>query len=374
MGRGSTQSLIREILKSLAESPKTISEIAEAIDLDRTAISRYVNLLKESGLLVEEQIGTSKKFTIIPTYREDTYFGLPLDKEVEKQISSVFYLIKKYWSEKTSKKLLNTHAQKIAFKVIRLCDELKIPFGWYLYGGIEVGTYDDSKNYIFYETSEKVVRVVKEVTEEYAINDYAWQSKKLQYEQAPEHYSVKEEILSILYGPTISEDPKRSLHVIIKKVRRLISLAPKVDRKEYNNILDAYQDLLLDLYNKVDDEVLKEHKREFIILFEAVWKYIALFNFKNDLLKFYPKKILDVHFFLDIKQQEDEIIELGSYLQSLVPEDEDPLRKKLNEALDKMLVADKEKLKKQNEELEKIKQEKGLEEFNEELFRRVGLD
>ena len=376
MGRGSTQILIRRIVECLTSGPKTIVEIADATGLDRTAIGRYVNILKESRLLIEEQEGTSKKFTIVPTYRTDTYFGLPLDEEAEKQVSSIYYLIKKHWTDKTTKKLLNTHAQKIAFKVIGSCDELKIPSGWYIYGGISVAIYDDSHEYTYSQLSKKVEDCVKEVTEEYAKNEYAWQSKKLQYENASELYKTKEEILKILYGPKFSEDPKRSLHVIIKKVRKLISLAPKAERQEYVKILDAYQDLLLDIYNKLDDAIIKGHKREITTLFEAIWKYIALFNFKYDLRGFYPEKVLDIHFILDIKQQEDEVIEFGTPLQDLIPEEEitNTIEKKLREALDHIKLLGPEEQKKRKQELEKLEKEIGHEKFQEFLLEQVGLN
>ena len=375
MGRGSTQILIRKIIECLMECPKTISEIVEATGIDRTSVGKYTNLLKDSNLLIEEQDGTSKKFTIVPTYRTDTYFGLPLNQETEQQSSSVFHLIRKNWNNLTSRRLLSTHAQKIAFKVISNCGELKIPHGWYIYGGISIATYDDSQAYNYYGLPKTVENYIKEVTEEYAKNTYAWQSKKLQYEGATELYTIKEEVFSILFGPTFDKDPKRSLYIFLKKLRKLISLAPKTLRKEYNEILDTYQDLMLDISNKLDNKIILEHKREIILLFEAIWKYIALFNFKHDLLNYYSEKILDIHFKLDIKQQEDETIELGTELQSLVPEEEitDQLRKKLYEALDNIKTPSPEEQKKQKEDLDKLKKKLGEEKFKEWLFNEAGL-
>jgi len=375
MGRGSTQVLIRKIIECLAKGPKTISEIAEATELDRTAIGKYVNLLKESGLLVEEQEGTSKKFTIVPTYRTDTYFGLPLEKGAEQQINSVYHLIKKYWAEKTTKKLLNTHAQKIAFKVIKSC-KLKIPSGWYIYGGISVATYDDSHEYTYFGLPKDVESCVKEVTQEYAKNDYAWQSKKLQYENAPELYSVKEDILAVLYGPTISATPKNSLHVMIKFVRKLVSLAPKNSREQYVSLLDAFQDLLLDMNSKLDDAIIIEHKRELIMLFEAIWKYIAMFNFKHDLLKYYNEEILIKHFILDIKQQEDEIIELGTYLQSLMPKEKepsDPLYQQIKDIRKKAQRRTPEEQAKVEKEMKEYEEKHGVEALGEKLRKEFGL-
>jgi len=369
MGRGSTQILIRKILECLAKGTRSIAEIAEATGFDRAAISRYTNILAESGLLLEAQEGASKKFTLVPAYRTDTYFGLPLEQSAEKQISSVYHLIRKRWNEISSKKLLSTHAQKIAYKVISSCDELKIPAGWYIYGGISVATYDDAREYAYYGVPKKAESCVKEATEEYAKNDYAWQSKKLQYKDAPELYTIKEGILALLYGPAFRADPKRSLHAMIKKVRKLISLAPKNERKEYIGLLDAYQDLLLDIINKLDDAAVKEHTREIIVLFESVWRYIALFNFKHALLGFYPENILEAHFILDIKQQEDEITGLGTQLQALMPEDEitDPMAKKLREALRQIRARTPEERAKVEKEMKEYEEKYGLAALNEKI-------
>ncbi len=376
MGRSSTQILVRKIVESLTKGTKSITELAEATGFDRTAISKYASILAESGLLLEEQEGTSKRFTLIPTYRSDTYFGLPLDQSAEKQVSSVYHLIRKHWNEISSKKLLGTHAQKILYKVISSCDELKVPFGWYIYGGISVVTYDASKEYAYYGLPGKIEDCIKEATADYEKNEHAWEAKKQQYNEEPNAlFSTKEEILSILYSPDFDSHPKRSLFVLVKKIRKLISLAPKGPQPQYSEILDAYQDLMLDITNKLGEAVILPRKREITVLFEAIWRYIALFNFKQGLGNFYSQKILDIHFQLDIKQQEGEIVELGTQLQSLVPEDEitDPLKKQLHEALSQMKPLSPEEQKKQKEEMGKLRKELGEERFQVWLLEQAGL-
>jgi hypothetical protein len=140
-------------------------------------------------------------------------------------------------------------------------------------------------------------------------------------------------------------------------------------------VLDSYQDLMLDLSNKIEEKVLSEHKREIILLFESVWKYIALFNFKSDLKEFYSDAILEAHFKLDILQQEDDIIELGTELQEYVPEDiiTDPLKKKMYEALSNIKLLNSDEQKTQKEYLDKIEKELGPEKFQEFLLEQAGL-
>ena len=377
MGRGSTQVLIREIVKCLSINPKTITELVDEIKLDRSSIVRYLGILKESGLLNEEQKGASKVYTLIPTYRPDTYFGLPLNKKTEQEVHSLFFLIKKFWSTQSSQKLKRTHAQKIAYKVITKCN-LNIPHGWYIHGGIGVASFDESTNYSYFgfPNEKEIETCVKEVTIEYSKNEFSWQSKKQQYDEAEkELYNVKEDILRILYSADFDKHPRNSIYVIVKKLRRLVELSPRDNRSDYMEILDSYQDLMLDLSNKVEEKFLIENKRQIITSFETIWKYIALFNFKNDLKEYYPESILEAHFKLDILHQEDEILELGTELQEQIPEDiiTDPLKKKVYNALSNIKLLNPEEQKTQKEYLEKIEKELGHEKFQEFLLEQAGL-
>ena len=377
MGRGSTQVLIREIVKCLSINPKTITELVDEIKLDRSSIVRYLGILKESGLLNEEQKGASKVYTLIPTYRPDTYFGLPLDKKTEQEVHSLFHLIKKFWSTYTKNQLKKTHAQKIAYKVITKCN-LNIPHGWHIHGGIGVASFDESTNYSYFgfPNEKEIETCVKEVTIEYSKNEFSWQSKKQQYDEAEkELYNVKEDILRILYSADFDKHPRNSIYVIVKKLRRLVELSPRDNRSDYMEILDSYQDLMLDLSNKVEEKFLIENKRQIITSFETIWKYIALFNFKNDLKEYYPESILEAHFKLDILHQEDEILELGTELQEQIPEDiiTDPLKKKVYNALSNIKLLNPEEQKTQKEYLEKIEKELGHEKFQEFLLEQAGL-
>ncbi len=365
MGRGSTQELLRKIIKSLKESPKSIKEIVSDTNLDRAAVSKYLKILKESKLLIEE----NRTFTLIPSYRKDTYFGLPLNKESEQKFNSLYFLIRKNWKQLTDKPLLGTHTQKIAYEVIKEC-KLNIPCGWYIYGGIGVMSYDNSKEYKYYgDLSKETQSVIRETTSKYAKNKYAWQSKELQYQQSKkEIYLLKEEILSIFKGQKFNSksisDIKSALFILLKKIRRLSSMSP------INNspILNSYQDLMLDFTTKASGKTIINNRIDLIKLFQLIWKYIALFNFQNDLSEYYSKEILKTFFSIEISQQEYEIIELGTTLQMQIPQDQK--KKELYEALSKIELSKKTEKKK----LEKLKKQIGLKEFNRYLREQAGLN
>ena len=379
MGRGSTQILIRKIVESLAKGPKSITEIAEETGLDRTAIARYLNLLKESGFLREEEKGTSKIFHLSSTYRLDTYFGLPIDDKTNKLIDSLYYLIKKKWKEKTQRKLLKTTAQKILYEVIQKAN-LKIPNGWYIYGGVAVKPYDYYFDYTFSGLNKDIAEEVENSVERHSNYQFAYESKQHQYrDEGKELYDVKEEILRLLYSKNFS---KNSMFVFQKLYSKLIRLIPEGD-KIYDELINDYMTLLIDITKNWDDFVdekddrnFAEFKQKLISSFEALWRLVAMFNFKKDLEVFYPKIVLDEHFKMDIEQAKEELIEIGSELNEMIPfeEPDDPVYRKIKEALKNIKKRSPEEQERVKKEMDDYKKKHRLEALHKKLRKEFGLD
>jgi predicted transcriptional regulator len=353
MGRGSSQVLIQKLMESLTKGSKSITEISKETGLDRTAISKYLDSLEKSGILVEDINGKKKIFTLNTKFRTDTYFGLPIDKEKEKLIDSLYYLIRNYWKSVTGKEPLKTHVHKSLYKINKQCT-LNLPMGWYLFGALCVKPYDPCSDYSFTGLNKKENECTKKVIDSYSKNAYAFQTKLQQYrEEGNYFYLLKEEILSYFHSIKFN---KKTLIMISKKIRVLFNNAPKSDDKIYKEILNEYQDLLLDCLNELDEEKIIEIKSELVGSFEDVWKLIALFNYKKDLLdgKFYSEKELDVHILLDIIQQEREIIERCSELLSKLPQTNESKEENyinLREALKKVRIQNREPSKKTQDEL-----------------------
>jgi hypothetical protein len=381
MGRGSTQVLIRKIFECLAKGPKTVTEIADETELDRTAISKYVKILIETKQITEETKGTSKVLTIASSHNLDTYFGLPLSEDIRKDFNTLYYLIKKNWYNTTNKRLTNTHAKKIAYKIIHTFpDELKhLPHGWYQYGGTDVFIFDNDTAYDYKGFSNRKIEAeIKKVTIEYSKINHAYEIKNKQYKEEPkELYETKEHILSILYSRDFDDHPKSSIAMIVKFLKKLFDVAPKDANKDYKEVMDAYYELMFDIHSKLDKDDIIAQKRNIIQLFEAMWKYIAMFNFKKDLLenKYYSLPTLDSHFYFDIVQQETEIVEAGIELQALIPEDEirDPVKKKLHDALSQIKLLTPEESKAAKKKMDDYKAKNGLKALNDKLFKDVGL-
>jgi DNA-binding transcriptional ArsR family regulator len=381
MGRGSTQILIRKIIECLAKGPKSITEIAEDTGLDRTAIVRYLNILKESKFLTEEEKGTSKIFHLSSTYRTDTYFGLPIDRDIDNQINSLYYLIKNKWEEKTGRKLLKTTAQKIMYKVIKECN-LKIPVGWYIYGGICIKPYDYNSTYDFKGLNDNIINCVNDTVVEYSRNTFEYESKQQQYKEAGKQlFDLKEDILKLLYSKNFSE---KSMYVFQKLYTKFMRLTPKGD-SVYEDLIEDYMTLIVDItknwtdfVDEHNDRNFAEFKQKLISSFEALWKLIALHNFKQDLFKgnFYSQNVLDEHFKLDIVQAKEDLIEIGSELNDMIPFEEpnDPVYKQLKEMFSKAKIRTSEESERTEKEMREYRKKYGLEALNKKILKEFGLD
>jgi hypothetical protein len=368
MGKRSTQELLRAVVQALSEGPKAINEVADATGFDRIAVTKYLSVLKEGGVLSEISDGRRRVFALVPglSFREDTYFGLPIDHDKEKTIDSIYAFIRQQWFEKTKRYPSQVDVQKTLYKVNQLCG-LKLPVGWYIFGALCVKPYDTSEDYASYGLPKEVEQCVKDVVSVYSQKQFSYEVKKQQYqEEGKKLYLLKESILSILYSRRFS---KKSLFVLNKNIRELVALAPKPQDSTYDEILNEYQDLIFQMTTVLDDKSVLAIQPELTSSFEEIWKMVALYNYKADLNDFYPKEILDAHFKIDIVQQEKEIIERCSYLQSVIPPEEEPTDaqyleiKKALASIKELSEDEKTKRKAEIEKIRKAKSDKGVQEF-----------
>ena len=61
---------LKELLIELffrSERPRTLSDLARAIDVDQTTVMREVNRLLETGVVLEERVGRSRTIAIDPS-------------------------------------------------------------------------------------------------------------------------------------------------------------------------------------------------------------------------------------------------------------------------------------------------------------------
>jgi DNA-binding transcriptional ArsR family regulator len=54
----------RQILRLLARSDRSVTEIAETLPISRPAVSRHLRVLKEAGLVGEQPVGTRRIYRL----------------------------------------------------------------------------------------------------------------------------------------------------------------------------------------------------------------------------------------------------------------------------------------------------------------------
>jgi DNA-binding transcriptional ArsR family regulator len=56
----------RAILERLAERPRAVGELADELPVSRPAVSQHLKMLKESGLVMEDAVGTRHIYRLNP--------------------------------------------------------------------------------------------------------------------------------------------------------------------------------------------------------------------------------------------------------------------------------------------------------------------
>ena len=75
----------RAIVACLAERPRAVGELAEALPISRPAVSQHLKVLKEAGLVTDRAAGTRRVYRLNPAgvaaLRDqlDTYWARALD-------------------------------------------------------------------------------------------------------------------------------------------------------------------------------------------------------------------------------------------------------------------------------------------------------
>lgn len=370
MGKSSTQNVLREILLVLSQGETTLTEISEKTGVDRTAIARYLDLFQDVGLVRERKEGRHKRYRMEGcTYNPETYFGLPLEKATAQLIDSIYARIQELWQGRSKRPLSRLQAQKMLFKVNKLCS-LNIPVGWYLYGGISVKPYDQEIDYVNEGLPEYVEECIVTVVEEFLKDDFAYTSKLRQYdEEREELYLVKEQILRILHSPRFGKD---SLPMLKKKLEELIDKAPSPRDDTYTSLLANYKGMISEIAT-LEEQTIIDLAPTLRNSFDYVWKLIAMYRFKSDLLSHYSQETLDAHMGADIAQQEKEAIEVCSEIQSMVPvqEPDDSTYEKIQQMLQNISYSDKEERERKEKELQGFE---STEEKNTYLLKRFGLE
>jgi len=255
------QQLILKIQDALSYEPLSISEIAKRLDINWRTAEHYLNVLRQLGLVEEIETKHTRAF-----YKKakDNYFDLPIKKEDNKKISTIFYYIKKYCMELFDKEPTKTQAYKTLWHIDQRLN-LKLPIGWYRYGPCCVQVYKGDESAEITLSSE-TKNIIKEITKTDCAVDKLALQKRVYSEENMQLYLTKEELRKGI-------DDKEQLNLSLMD---LIKYSPE---ETVEVVTDFARAALLIGWKKVSQ------------CFEFVWKYIAMVVFKKSLEFYFHENI-----------------------------------------------------------------------------------
>jgi len=265
------------ILSELSKSPKTITEIKNALGSNWQTIEKFLKILKEEGK-VKELVSTSKK-KIYQKITGDTYFDLPLSDEERKKFRTLFALIKKIYL-KRNVHLSKTHFAKTAVDAIEKSNELSdLPTIWYLYGIIPLMAVDLTQDYQE-EFKFKNKKEIENLIETYVKNNSSKKSTQLEKEQHLEHqeelYIIADDFLEVSSN---NWDSKKILSLISKFY---ITCPSDSEFPEIFEFTDKFY-MTLNKLNSLN--ILDTSRKEVILTFDALWKYLATYKAYKSLVE-----------------------------------------------------------------------------------------
>ena len=374
MGRKPARELIKRILQSVTDSPKSIHEIAKDAESNWESVKEYLESLKEAGIVQETAISNKRAFSLVARSvpkKNGNYFDLPITEKDDKLISSLFSRIREEWTKATGDVPGKVQVQKSLLRINKLC-RLNLPIGWYLFGAVCVKPYDPGFDYEYQPLGEKTENCVREVVEDYSKEPSAYSLKIRQYrEENKALYQAKELLLSLFTSSAFS---KKNASEIDGLLYGIINNLPKISDKESKSLVNEYLGVVLRLVSSIPEHEVQQAKSDVLQAFNEVWKLIVLYGYSADLKPYYDANfgpgILEKHFNLEMDLQKDGVVKHLLNLYSFIPpfpEPEDENYQKLKkEVLGKGRFLSPEERKQKAKELENMN--------SSELFRKFGLD
>jgi len=273
-----SERILRKILSVLNE-PKSIRQVAEECNIHWESARKYLEVLKEAGVLEEIVEGKARRFVRKDIAGKDpeNFFGLPLDEETKRKIDAIYGAIVRAWVRRFGVKPGRIEVQKVLRKVDRKLG-LNLPMGWYIYGLLCVRPYDPAREY-HGKVSGEIERAVEQIVSE--VEPGAYLAMRTQYaEEGKELYIKTLELKRLLVSGSRQD--------IEAKMYEWLRYLPEMD-EESNDLVNEFVGLVSDIFRLVSREELEMLRSEIVSTFEDIWRVIALFNFQKDMEKFYGK-------------------------------------------------------------------------------------
>lgn len=310
MGRKSSRELVGDIAGALTSEPQSIQEISDAVGADRQSVTKYLEELRDAGIVKEDKSGRSRRFSVSEYEDNEAYFELPIKNEDKQKFKALFSKIVDEYHEQFNTMPGKLLYQKIAVKIIDSL-ELPLPHGRYQYGSITAMNYTpgDGKgigpvDFGPHFTEEQIDKQVEETVEEYGELGFHEARKKQYEDDEMELYLLKEEIMADLAGDIENKSEFE------RKLYNFLAKTPELE--------DRVEEALVD-FIAISSDLLEEpqQRAKVIETFTELWELIAFYCLREDLTGFYDKEILESRMEDDREEKWDETEQALTELISL---------------------------------------------------------
>lgn len=321
MSSRTSRDILEKITSVLREGGgKSIKEIVNESGAQRNTVKRYLDSLENQGLVEYEKDGrkkvyySSNEYLALSERTKFSHFGLQVDEETREKITDICNSIVDRWKEETGRKPGKTEIQK-TLAMVNDRENLGLPIGWYMYGEMSPVVFDPQDHFDSSRAvqdaglMETIGGTVERNTQFNSVSDLMEHRYK---EKDKDLYIAKHELKEDI----LPEDRPKS--EAMPKIYRFVYNLPDIEDEESKAMVDEFVSIFSALYDG-DDTFLRS---ELISLFDAVWRLVALYNFRNDLREQgnFSEKELEIKFRIDIYSQKQEVREKLERLQDFMPE------------------------------------------------------
>jgi len=268
-----------DILTQLNNGPKSIAEISEAIGSNWLTTEKFLNELKEAGIIFE--IISTPKMKVYKSIGDLAFYSLPFSEEIRDRSCALLFAIAGEWRKKGIVPA-RTMLQKVAIELIEQTEGLKdIPILRFHYGQTLAVRYEPSAKCTPLTLNESQLKKLSELIKEYA-GKLAMYAKSKQYQKpGMELYKEKYENLERGFFCFNEENFKN-----IEKSLLKLSIFYPVELKHSFSLFDKFIYCATILLNLKDKELKKQGFAKIRELFPLIWDAITTEYFLYDAEKF----------------------------------------------------------------------------------------
>ena len=286
MGKRSSRELVGDIAGALTNDPQSIQSISDAVEADRQSVTKYLEELRDAGIVKEDKSGRTREFYVSEYEDNETYFELPLKNDEKERLKALFNKIMGEYRDQFDETPGKLMSQKIAVKVIKEMN-LDLPFGRYQYGSItpmnftpgdanNVGPVDFGPDF----SEDEIDETVEDAVEEYGELGFREARRKQYDEEGMKLYQLKEEILELLAGKIDDSS------VLERKLYSFLAKTPSLD--------DEVEEALVDFIAVAPDLVGDRFNRSQVsTTFEQLWELIAFYCLREDMSEHYDEEVVE---------------------------------------------------------------------------------